>query len=472
MKKISAPARLVSLGVLVGLAVTGCTITADDGETGEGEGEGEGEGSIDLSNIDRDHTIEGDVTVDGDINVNNGATLTIAPGTTIRMSSGHWLRIEDGVLKADGTADEPITIRGVDDGKARFLGVDLRSGTRSGTSLSFVTIDGGGEVGFGDRGCLSIVDVPADRVALADLTLQNCGQAGLRMTGNTGPLTTFDRITINAADVGVFVSQRIAGEIDELVTTSEVLENRLFDDNNVEESYTLTAQNEPWHVTGDLDVGGTAAPILTIEAGATLRFEESKWIAVGNSGPGGLVAVGTAEAPIRFTSVDQGESTKGAWLGVYLRGETLSGSRLAFVDVVGGGQDLFSSKGCITLDGGINDKVALSDVTLRQCGLAGIGIGDDMQPLTAFERISFDSCDRGIVSGIVGYGGITSTASFTATPSNLIVASSLDTDVTIVTQPAFFTVEGDLIVNDGATLTIAAGNELRFNANQYLNIEA
>lgn len=467
MKKILTPS-LVALAI--GIACTGaCTVTTDD--SGGTEGEGEGEGPLDLSNLDKDHTLSGDVTIEGDITVNNGATLTIEPGTTIRMGSGRWLRVEDGVLKADGTEDAPITIRGVDDGKARFLGVDLRSGTRSGTSLSFVTIDGGGEVGFGDRGCLSLVDVPADRVSLVDLTLQNCGQAGLRMTGEVPPLTAFDRITINNADVGMSISQRIAGEIDEGATTTGVLENRLLDDTNVEESYTLKTQNEAWHSIGDIDVSGPSAPVLTIEAGNTLRFEDTKWIAVGNNGPGGLVAVGTAEAPITFASVDTGASTKGAWLGVFLREATLSGTRLEFVTVEGGGQDQFSSRGCITIDGDIDNKVALTDVTLRQCGLAGLGIGDNMNPLSAFDRVSFDDCDRGIASGIEGYIGVTSTASYTATPSNRIIAASLDTDVTLVSQPVFANVEGDLIVRDAATLTIAAGNELRFNSNTYLNID-
>ena len=183
MKRILTSTSLLA-ALVFGLACTGaCTITTDDGG-GEGEG--------DLSSIDSDLTIDGDVTIDGDINVNNGATLTIAPGTTIRMTSGHWLRVEDGVLKADGTAEDPITIRGVDDGEARFLGVDLRSGTRSGTSMSFVTFDGGGELRFGDCGCFSLVDVPADRVSLIDLTptSRKVSRSRRRTRLGTAPVTS------------------------------------------------------------------------------------------------------------------------------------------------------------------------------------------------------------------------------------------------------------------------------------------
>lgn len=474
MKKLSLSTWTASLGLALLACTSGCTITTDDGGGGDGDGDGDGDGTVDLSNITADHTISEDVTVDGDINVRNGATLTIAPGTTIRMSSSHWLRVEDGVLKADGTADEPIVIRGVDDGKGRFLGVELGSDTRTGTSLSFVTIDGGGEDTFGDRGCLKIDGVPADRVSLVDVTLQNCAQAGLRLTGTAPSLAAFDRITVNDSDAGVAVSVEIAGEVDERITTTNVDENRLLANGDVVSSYTLTAQNEAWHVDNDLDVGGTGTPVLTIEPGTTIRFEGTRWLRVGGNDPGGLVAVGTAEAPIVFSRVDAASTSKGDWLGLVFDANTLSGTTLEHVVVEGAGQNEFNTRGCISVGTGIgSNKLALRDVTLRQCGIAGLGIADGVQPLSAFERVTFDTCDTGLSTGIAALAGVTEAAVYVDTPNNRILETGdVVDDLTIVTQPVFFAVEGDIEVRENALLTLQAGTELRFSQDSWFRVSA
>ena len=82
--------------------------------------------------------------------------------------------------------------------------------------------------------------------------------------------------------------------------------------------------NTTWHladspivVTSGLIVGGTTfcaanpKPTLTIEAGVEVRFASSKVLDIF----GALIARGTAEAPIHFTS-NKGPPSPGDWLGI------------------------------------------------------------------------------------------------------------------------------------------------------------
>ena len=90
-----------------------------------------------------------------------------------------------------------------------------------------------------------------------------------------------------------------------------------------------------------LTVAGENAPILTLEAGSTLRFAENTNLNIGSAEPGGLVAVGTKEAPILFTA-NNAKPVAGAWNGVNFGSQTLATSRLEFVNVEFGGESTLS----------------------------------------------------------------------------------------------------------------------------------
>jgi hypothetical protein len=453
--------RLALLAAVSVVVVSGCT-PADD--TGEGEGEGEGEEDAFL--ITEDRTLEGTLAPPADIVVTNGATLTIAPGSVITFATGRALRVLDGALKADGTSDDPILLKGVDAGRGRFAGVALSAETRSGTSLSFVTIDG---AGGSSPGCLSLDNVPADRVALADVTLKNCSTAALSLRGAASSLTSFDRIAMEGADVGVVADAAMVGDVDERITTTDVGAHSLIG-GTIEASVQVAGQSEAWHVEGSLEVGGTASPVLTCAAGTTLRFEGGHWLRVGSVGPGGLVAAGTAEQPVLLSSIDTGAS-KGSWLGVSFEDDTLSGTQLAFTTIEAGGEDNFGSRGCVSIPSNtLNNKLALSDLTLRNCRLAGIGIDDGASPFATFDRVTFNGCDVGISSGVNALDGVDEAATYVSTPRNVLLAGTVDRDITIVAQPVFTDVDGSIDVVDGATLTLTAGTELRFPTEDWLRI--
>ena len=85
-----------------------------------------------------------------------------------------------------------------------------------------------------------------------------------------------------------------------------------------------------YRVVNTLGIAHSNSPILTVAAGTTLRFAEGAGITVGLGQPGGLIAVGTEAAPIRFTA-DAATPAAGFWSGIALAGKTTETSRLEHV---------------------------------------------------------------------------------------------------------------------------------------------
>jgi hypothetical protein len=108
---------------------------------------------------------------------------------------------------------------------------------------------------------------------------------------------------------------------------------------------------------------------LTLLPGTELRFSANKGLNVGFSpNTGALIAVGTAQAPIRFVP-DTATPTKGYWPG--LRFSDASGSRLDHVVVTHAGSLTAYISGNVNVDkeiGAFITNSTLSDSS--QCGLA------------------------------------------------------------------------------------------------------
>ncbi|HET9327817.1 MAG TPA: hypothetical protein VFQ05_13710, partial [Candidatus Eisenbacteria bacterium] len=85
---------------------------------------------------------------------------------------------------------------------------------------------------------------------------------------------------------------------------------------------TLTLSGSPYTVTCPVTVYNGAQ--LTIEPGVTLEFEAGAGLTVGHpngSSTGSLMAVGTAESPIVFTSTS---GVPGGWNGIIFWGSSLA----------------------------------------------------------------------------------------------------------------------------------------------------
>lgn len=82
-------------------------------------------------------------------------------------------------------------------------------------------------------------------------------------------------------------------------------------------------RDSPHLVSGRLDVRGAARPVLTIQAGCRILFQNGARLSVGDGAPGAIVAAGTAAAPIDFTtSLSEENAERGSWGAVALFGDS------------------------------------------------------------------------------------------------------------------------------------------------------
>src|SRR5215471_17302604 len=133
-------------------------------------------------------------------------------------------------------------------------------------------------------------------------------------------------------------------------------------------STTWTLAGSPYIVTGDIYVQNSAppAPILTIQAGTTVKFNSGVNMYIGWSYPGGLQAVGTSASPIVFTA--NGSTTPGFWRGIQMNAST-SSTQISFATVSYGG--LANNWGGIYV---IGCSPTISNVTLQNNVHSGIAV--------------------------------------------------------------------------------------------------
>ncbi len=105
----------------------------------------------------------------------------------------------------------------------------------------------------------------------------------------------------------------------------------------------LTTACPVWHIaSAGTTVEGSGNPVLTIDKGVNIAIDKGGFLSIGTgtaSGtahPGGIQAVGTAAAPITFTS-SAAIPAAGDWSAIVLADDVLAGSTIAFAKFEFGG---------------------------------------------------------------------------------------------------------------------------------------
>ncbi len=145
-------------------------------------------------------------------------------------------------------------------------------------------------------------------------------------------------------------------------------------------STTWSLANSPYVVSGDVSVQGPASPILTMEAGVTVKFNSGGRLIVGKTAAGRLLAVGTASRPILFTANTSAPSA-GYWHGIVFYGQAVSSSRIAYATVEYGGYagGVNGTFGGILVSG---SSPTLQNITVRNSAVAGILVTDGSPDIT------------------------------------------------------------------------------------------
>jgi hypothetical protein len=131
---------------------------------------------------------------------------------------------------------------------------------------------------------------------------------------------------------------------------------------------TLTQACSPYTISNFIEINDGA--VLTVEPGVTLAFEGRVGLDVGASSVGKLVAVGTAQNPIIFTS-SANPPLPGDWRSIHLWDGTMAGTKIAYAKLDYCGADL---NGCIVGDGVQANLVTLDHLTIGHVGPASNGI--------------------------------------------------------------------------------------------------
>ena len=314
------------------------------------------------------------------------AELTIQPGVTILADADTRIDIEsDGVIKAVGTAAQPITIRGSTANKGFWNGVRVVSGDANNV-LEYVNIsDAGGSSTYPSNLWLA----SSGKLALTNSTLSNSATNGIYITSGG----QFEAFSANTFSANAVVMNIVPDNMSQLDNASTYADGNT--ENYIDVRGGSTIANGTWPKTdapfrvlasSQLDVRSD----IKVEAGARLEFEGSSRLDVESDGSLNASDPGSAE-PITFKGTT---ATAGSWDGIRINSDSISN---VFDNVVisdAGGSSTYPSNLWLASSG----KLALTNSTLSNSATNGIYITSGGQ-FEAFSANTFSA--NAVVMNIV-----------------------------------------------------------------------
>ena len=295
--------------------------------------------------------------------------LTLQPGVTVQFADGVGLFIgtldQPGALVADGTA-LPIVLTSASPGSSvRWAGLNFdRAADTSASVIKGVQIAYGGRgYPWHDTTCEANINIYQSAPRIENCEIHHGAQHGISIyqgsptiVGNSfhdngrleshfdimadlesTPLVRDNRFGAGTA-CAVLLSAQAMGQMRN--NTFDPLRGAAVGGGLVTTSATWTQQGMSHYlIVGDIWVGGTANPVLTLEPGLTLKFAEWAGLYVGAEGQPGALRADGGVLPIRFTRA----GATGYWPGLFFDGACDSANTLlahAIVEHGGSGQSM------------------------------------------------------------------------------------------------------------------------------------
>lgn len=338
---------------------------------------------------------EGCYLVEQELEVESG-TLTLEPGVDVQFQEGTGIDIgSDATLVAEGTSDERIILHGVEQERGFWKGLQYSNESQD-NRLVHVELSHAGSSSWNSN-------IPKGGVNVyrsASLTVENSS-----FVDNDGPAIRArqegSRLSVSNSrfasnKMPLRLTPRTAGQIaddneyenndDSFISLNE--EGTA--DNVIAAETTWAAQPIPYRFTQFTDVNAK----WTIEAGATLEFEQNVGLTV--DGDGRLNADAGDGDQIRFTGV---EDVQGFWFGIEF--ENSKSPDNVFNNVVieyggskectdGGGTDLDFANICLAR--GDEARIEVRNSTIRGAGKYGIFMDDRSDhEVAACENVTFEN---------------------------------------------------------------------------------
>jgi len=301
--------------------------------------------------------------IDNDVYTGNNVTLTIKPGCYVQFSAGTELYTgysNPGSIIAIGTADSLITFTSLSDTVPGFWeDVGFYSLTISTAQMSYCQVLFGGSPS--DDGAIHVADC---NVKIDHTKVRKSGGYGVYVESD-GYFTDFSNNTISGC---TNYPVRMNADFIRTLGTGNTLTGNT--KNGVEvhggpisTNGTWLNHGVPYVVNADAYVQDDAT--LTISAGTTISLNPDVEFYCGYSSPGSIIAVGTAGAPITFTSLT--DTIAGIWEDLGFYSLTISTAQLSYCVVERAGSS--SGEGAVYVAG---CRIKMDNCTVRKNATYGV----------------------------------------------------------------------------------------------------
>jgi hypothetical protein len=210
---------------------------------------------------------------------------------------------------------------------------------------------------------------------------------------------------------------------------------------------------------------------LTIEPGARIAFKTNVYL---NIAEGKLLAQGSADAPILFTSADDSPNP-GDWVGITFEENAKKGSIIDRAKIEYAGKTGNIGEGAITLRSDVGpDRITVTNTIFQNNDTRGVKVQSDKSRFAKFEGNSFVSNDK--VSLEVPPEVVSSIGANKLGGENIHVTDGqLTHEAKWPKIDAAYVIDGNLVINgekEAPVLTLPDDATLKFAANTYLQVGA
>jgi len=476
-----------SVALLLGAAglSVGCKILLEDDEPDTGDSSGlnagrgpGGEGSRRLpASITADTTLEsGSYLVSGTASV-RGARLTIQPGVTLTFETGAALEVlQDASLVAVGTGQLPIVFEGFIAEPGSWRSLDILSNDTA-NEIGFVQfMHGGGD----DRCCAAgreatmVLVGEEGRVAIHDSSFALSEHNGLEVESGA-TLPRFANNSFRAVQgAPVRIAARLVGSLD---SASDYLGDAAtpHGDPFIEVAGTNVPADTTWPKTNlpllSRDGLRVVESVLTLAPGAHLEFAPGTGLEIPVDSS--LSALGTASERILLSGAS---ADPGSWVGVLVQSNSAL-NQLAFVDIVGGGEDDFCCSAGRVAAGLVAEgdaHIGIEDSSFRDSGSYGLQVTGAVV-LQPYARNSFSGNEAApVLIAASALHQLDSASTYVGQNENDRLDVRGGTVTADGTWPAldapYHVIDADILV--AGAISIAPGAHLSFEAERGLWVEA
>jgi parallel beta-helix repeat protein len=327
--------------------------------------------------------------LDGDLFVQavTGAILTIQPGVEIQLTEGTGIYIAYsgdmfGTLIADGTSQERIKFTSSAPAGSKTAGdwsfIGFYDGSGSNSSFSYCDIEYGG----GYASYYGQVNIEESSVSFEYCNITNSETHGITLSYE-GYFVACENNTFEDNATGpiqIYANWAHTIGAGNTFTGGPGIE---VSGDDIDHSNAVWLHHQvPYIVLGDIFIQSTTGAKLTISPGTTLKFAQGSgmYIAYSGDGFGTLIAQGTSDNKITFTSAaPAGFENPGDWYGIWFYTGTGAQTILDYCNIsFGGGYNEYS--GNLTME---NDAVGVP--TISNCYISdsesyGIYLGNNADP--------------------------------------------------------------------------------------------